>query len=201
MTVDVKKTMFSKADSSHKSFALRCDDLNMKSRATAKLTVYLVDGRGVDIGKCENSDLSFESSAKSVCTVLKNGTVTRKKTGVAVVTVKAPSLAAIKVNVTCGAVSTTSADIKTPTISLRESSAAVTLTCSQKGAEGFVLYRATTKNGAYRKVDEQEVNDSYTLRVEKADKTKTYWYKIKTWRKVSGDIVYSAVSTPVKAVH
>ncbi len=201
MTVQIKRTMFNKADSSHKSFALQCDDLNMKNRASAKLTVYLVDGRGVTIGKCENSDLTIESNAKAVCTVLKNGTVTRKKTGTATLTIKGPGLSAIKVGVTCGAASTTSKEIKTPTLSVRDSKAAVTFTCSQKGAQGFALYRATTKNGAYRRVDEQETDDSYSYRVEKADKTKTYWYKIKTWRKSGGDIVYSAASAPVKVSH
>lgn len=197
MTVEIKKAMFSKADSSHRSFLIQCKDVDMKSRKTAKLKVMLVDKKGVTIGTLNNADLTFKSGTPTILTVLKDGALRQKKTGVSVVTVKAPSLDAIKVNVTCGS-GATALKLAKPTLSVSQTSKTVTLSVTQKAADGFILYRATTKSGAYRKVDEQSASGKYTFKIDVTDDMKTYWYKIKTYAVSTGEVTYSDYSAPVK---
>lgn len=65
-----------------------------------------------------------------------------------------------------------------------------------KGATGYQLYRATSKKGKYKKVATIK-SAKYTDK--KVSRKKTYYYKLRAYRKVKGKVVYSGYSK-VKSV-
>ncbi len=212
-TVDIKKGMFSRVDKSHGAFKLKVNNVNMKTKKNADINVYLYDKYDVKIGKVNPSDLSYTSSNTKVVTVLKNGSLSRKSAGTSTITVKAAGLDAVKCTVTTtgssasnsgkpsGGVTAATIGSATPSFSATAYVGHVTLSTYLKGASGYVLYRSTSKNGSYRKVDEQATTQRWSLKIEKADKTQTYYYKIRAYKNSNGSKVYSEYSAPVKVVH
>lgn len=81
--------------------------MSLKTKTSAQPTVYLYDRYDVQIGKCELEDLTFKSGNTGVFTVLKDGTVKRKKNGTATLTVKADGLDAATCTVTIAALART----------------------------------------------------------------------------------------------
>lgn len=63
-----------------------------------------------------------------------------------------------------------------------------------KIADGYEIYRSTTKNGTYTKVKTITSADTLTWTNTGLSKTKNYYYKIRAYRKVDGRTVYSAYS-------
>ena len=63
-----------------------------------------------------------------------------------------------------------------------------------KGVSGYQVYRASSKNGTYKKVTTrpQKYPDTYTsIRLTSG---KTYYYKIRTYKTVNGKRIYSKFS-------
>ena len=216
LKVEIGKEMYTHADNSHKKFELRCSDVNLKSKSTANLTVNLYDRYDVKIGKCENADLKFKSSNTSLFTVSAEGEVKRKKSGSGTLTITAPGLEDLKVDVTCGsgssssgssgsnaasnAVAVTAATIKDrePELTVTEYSSYTKLSVYVKGASGYVLYRSTSKTGTYSKVDEQATTKRWDVKIQNDDLTRTYYYKVRAYKNSNGKRVYSEYSDPVK---
>lgn len=204
MKVEIAKGMYARADNSHKRFELRVADMNLKTKTSAQPTVYLYDRYDVQIGKCELADLTFKSGNTGVFTVLQDGTVKRKKNGTATLTVKADGLDAASCTVTIGgsgadgAVTAATIGDAQPELALKEYAKHVTLSAYVKGASGYVLYRAASKNGTYTKVDEQATTQRWTQKLAKEDISRTYYYKVRAYKNSNGRRVYSAYSDPVK---
>lgn len=211
--VEIGKTMYTHADNSHKSFELRCSDVNLKTKTSAKLTVNLYDKYDVKIGKCELEDLKFKSSNTSVFTVSAEGEVKRKKSGTGTLTITAPGLEDLKVTVTCGsgssssgssgnsnatAVTATTIKDREPELVATEYSKYTKLSVYVKGASGYVLYRSTSKTGTYSKVDEQATTKRWDYKLMNEDMEKTYYYKVRAYKNSNGKRVYSEYSDPVK---
>lgn len=214
LKVEIGKDMYTHADNSHKRFELRCADVNLKSKSTATLTVNLYDRYDVKIGKCANEDLKFKSSNTSLFTVSAEGEVKRKKSGSGTLTITAPGLEDLKVDVTCGsggsssgsssstsnAVAVTATTIKErePELTVTEYSSYTKLSVYVKGASGYVLYRSTSKTGTYSKVDEQATTKRWDVKIQDDDLTRTYYYKVRAYKNSNGKRVYSEYSDPVK---
>ncbi len=64
------------------------------------------------------------------------------------------------------------------------------------GADGYVLYYSNTKDGSYKKLKTTTAT-SYTH--SKASKSKTYYYKVRAYKTVNGEKIYSSFSTVKKA--
>ena len=66
------------------------------------------------------------------------------------------------------------------------------------GADGYKVYRATKAKGTYKAV--KTINRSYTVKFtnKKLKKGKTYYFKVKAYKKVNGKKVYSGYSKTVK---
>lgn len=204
MKVEIAKGMYARADNSHKRFELRVADMSLKTKTSAQPTVYLYDRYDVQIGKCELEDLTFKSGNTGVFTVLKDGTVKRKKNGTATLTVKADGLDAATCTVTIGSASAngtvtaaTIGDVE-PELALKEYTRHVTLSTYVKGASGYVLYRSASKTGTYTKVDEQATTQRWTQKIEKEDLTRAYYYKVRAYKNSNGKRVYSEYSDAVK---
>ena len=214
LKVEIGKDMYTHADNSHKRFELRCADVNLKSKSTATLTVNLYDRYDVKIGKCANEDLKFKSSNTSLFTVSAEGEVKRKKSGSGTLTITAPGLEDLKVDVTCGsggsssgsssstsnAVAVTATTIKErePELTVTDYSSYTKLSVYVKGASGYVLYRSTSKTGTYSKVDEQATTKRWDVKIQNDDLTRTYYYKVRAYKNSNGKRVYSEYSDPVK---
>ena len=139
----------------------------------------------------------------------------RKKSGSGTLTITAPGLEELKVEVTCGsggsssgssssaagnAVAVTAATIKDrePELTATEYSSYTKLSVYVKGASGYVLYRSTSKTGTYSKVDEQATTQRWDVKIQDDDLTRTYYYKVRAYKNSSGKRVYSEYSDPVK---
>ena len=83
-----------------------------------------------------------------------------------------------------------------PTVTLSKySSSKIKISWKQKaGASGYVIYRATSKNGTYSKI--KTITSGKTVKYinTKRKKGKTYYYKMRTYRTVNGKKIYSAYS-------
>ncbi len=200
--VEIAKGMYSHADNSHRKFELRVEDVSLKTKTSAKPTVYLYDRYGVRIGKCELEDLTFKSGNTSVFTVNQDGTIKKKKNGTATLTVKSSGLEDAQCTVTIGSADAgvtadTIGDVK-PELTAKDYSGHISLSVYVKGASGYVLYRCTTKNGEYRKVDEEATTKKWTVKIEKEDLDRSYYYKVRVYKNSGGKRVYSEYSDPVK---
>ena len=102
-----------------------------------------------------------------------------------------------------GGFSDTLTAVTTPaktTVKTASDSSSVKLTWKKiKGVSGYVVYRATSKKGKYKKIRtlKKASRTTYTNRNLKAGKT--YYYKVRAYRKVKGKKVYGSYSK-VKAV-
>lgn len=68
-----------------------------------------------------------------------------------------------------------------------------------KTATGYEVYQATKKNGKYKKVKTIKKNKVVTCKT-KSLKKKTYFFKVRTYRKVAGKTYYGAFSNVKKVV-
>ncbi|WKA53984.1 InlB B-repeat-containing protein [Planococcus shixiaomingii] len=64
-------------------------------------------------------------------------------------------------------------------------------------ASGYELYRATSKSGTYTKVKTQTSGSSISYTNTSLSKGKTYYYKVRAYRTVSGKKIYSPYTTIV----
>lgn len=204
MSVEIARGMYERADNSHRRFELRVANMNLKTKTSAQPTVYLYDRYDVKIGKCDLEDLTFKSSNTSIFTVNQDGTVKKKKNGSATLTVKAPGLDAATCEVTIGAAASdgsVTADTigdAVPDLSAKAYSNHVSLSVYVKGASGYVLYRATAKNGKYTKVEEKATTSRWTHKLEEDDLQRTYYYKVRAYKNSGGRRIYSEYSEPIR---
>ena len=216
VSVSISPDMYKKADNSHKRFELRVNALNLKNKQTGQPTVYLYDRYGVKIGKCDLSTLSYKSSNTALFTVTADGTVRRKKTGTGTLTITAQGLSSAKCTVTIGsggssssgssssgsqnAAAVTAATIgeRKPELTLKEYTQHAVLSVYVRGASGYVLYRASAKNGNYVKAEEQATTKRWDCRLEAEDMEKTWYYKVRAYKNSNGRRVYSEYSAVVK---
>lgn len=204
ISVEIARGMYERADSSHKRFELRVDDLNLKTKTSAQPTVYLYDRYDVKIGKCELEDLTFKSSSTALFTVQQDGTVKKKKNGVGTLTVKASGLEDAKCTVTIGstasdgAVTASTIGDAVPELTAKEYTRHVNLSVYVKGSSGYVLYRSTSRTGSYTKVAEEATTSRWTHKLDEDDLSRTYYYKVRAYKNSNGKRVYSQYSDPVK---
>ena len=66
-----------------------------------------------------------------------------------------------------------------------------------EGADGYIIYRSTSKNGTYKKI--ATITDASQLSYvnKKLTTGKTYYYQVKAYAHVGESTYYSEASTPV----
>lgn len=67
------------------------------------------------------------------------------------------------------------------------------------GANGYRVYRSTSKDGKYTAIGSTAKNSAVTFLDKKAVTSKTYYYKVRAYRNVSGKKVYGSYSATEKA--
>lgn len=65
------------------------------------------------------------------------------------------------------------------------------------GASGYVIYRATKKNGKYKAVSTLKKGTAVSYTNKKLKKKSTYYYKVRAYKKVGKKTVYGAYSKTV----
>lgn len=88
-----------------------------------------------------------------------------------------------------------------PTISkISVSSSSVKLTWEKvKGATGYVIYRSATENGTYKKIAAVKKSSVTTYTNKNLSSEKTYYYKVKAYRKVNEKNCYGYASSAKRA--
>lgn len=69
-----------------------------------------------------------------------------------------------------------------------------------KGVDGYKVYRATKKNGKYKEIKNINKAKTTSFTNKKVATGKTYYYKVRAYKKVSGKTKYSKYSKAVKGV-
>ena len=91
-------------------------------------------------------------------------------------------------------------NLKAPSISLSTTSKKATTKWSKiTGANGYEVYRATSKDGSYSKVKTITSGSTVSHTDSGLTKGKTYYYKVRAYRTVNGKKVYSSYSS-VKSI-
>lgn len=87
--------------------------------------------------------------------------------------------------------------LEKPTISVKPSKKAATVKITKKvsNATGYEIYRSTKKTKGYKKV---KTTKSLSFKNKKLKSKKTYYYKVRAYKTVSGSKMYSAYTKPVK---
>ncbi|WP_455538673.1 hypothetical protein [Terrisporobacter sp.] len=68
------------------------------------------------------------------------------------------------------------------------------------GASGYEVYRATSKSGKYSKIKTITKNSTVSYINSSLTKNKTYYYKVISYRTVSGKKIYSSYSAASKVI-
>lgn len=66
------------------------------------------------------------------------------------------------------------------------------------GADGYAVYRSTSSGSGYKKIKTIGNGKTVSFRNGKLKQNKTYYYKLKSFRKVNGKTVYSGYSNTIK---
>lgn len=82
----------------------------------------------------------------------------------------------------------------TPTLKVSAAKKSAKLTWNKQSASGYVIYRATSKNGKYKKIATVKSGKTTSYKSGKLKSGKTYYYKIRAYKTVNGEKVYGAYS-------
>ena len=149
---------------------------------------------------------SKNGSYKKIATIGKNSTTTYTKNGLATGKTYYFRIRAYKTigkkkhygsyATTVGTTKTSAPKIKSATAGSKQ---ATVKWNKVSAATGYEVYMATSKNGKYTKIATITKNSTISYRKKGLTKRKTYYFKVRTYRKVNGKNVYSAMSN-IKAV-
>lgn len=82
----------------------------------------------------------------------------------------------------------------TPILKVSAAKKSAKLTWNKQSASGYVIYRATNKNGKYKKIATVKSGKTTSYKNGKLKSGKTYYYKIRAYKTVNGEKVYGAYS-------
>ena len=135
--------------------------------------------------------VKWNTSNKKVAKVSSKGTIKAVAPGKATVTAKTTNGRTAKVTVRVSPVKTSisvKAGKKTATVKYKK----------VKGATKYQIYRATSKNGTYKRIVTRNASKSGTYKDTKLKGKKTYWYKVRSYKLVGDDQILSDFSAPKK---
>ena len=85
---------------------------------------------------------------------------------------------------------------KVPSFTLKTTSKKVTITLtSVNGADGYQIYRATSRRGKYSLIKEFTTEDELLQYINNTTKGRIYYYKVRSYKKVNETKVYSSYSS------
>ena len=185
--VDGRKTAVCRVDVAIDADGLTLSTKKIKLAAgkskTVKATVAPAD--------TTDKTVKWTTSSKKVATVSSKGTIKAVAPGKATVTAKTTNGKTAKVTVRVSPVKTS--------ISVKAGKKSATVKYKKvKGATKYQIYRATSKNGTYKRVVTRSASKCATYKNTKLKAKKTYWYKVRSYKLVGDDKIYSEFSVPKK---
>ena len=96
-----------------------------------------------------------------------------------------------------GTMPVSAAAVKTPAVTSLKKSSSTSATLKWKKvskADGYVIYRSTSRSKGYRKVKTIKNGKTASVRLRNLKQGKTYYFKIKAYRTVNGKKKYSSFS-------
>ncbi|MBQ1407719.1 MAG: Ig domain-containing protein, partial [Eubacterium sp.] len=144
---------------------------------------------------CYSGDMMWTSLDKKVATVDENGVVKAKGVGTTYVVVfELASRQYKKCKVTVSKKMPTSQKIEIAKsrqipklkVTAKKKGKALVKWSKVKGVTGYQIYRATKKNGKYKKVATVKKAKTVKKTVKKLKKGKKYWFKVRTYTKIKG---------------
>lgn len=92
--------------------------------------------------------------------------------------------------------STKVGNLSTPTLKTSATSkSSIKASWSKVSGTGYQLYRATSKSGTYKKVKSISSSSTVSYKNTGLKKSKTYYYKVRAYKKVGNTTIYSSFST------
>lgn len=177
-TVTVKPVLASKITFSTKSVKLAAGQSK-----TVKATVAPAD--------TTDKTVKWTTSSRKVATVSSKGTIKAVTPGKTTVTAKTTNGKAARVTVRVSPVKTS--------ISVKAGKKSTTVKYKKvKGATKYQIYRAVSKNGTYKRVVTRSASKCATYKNTKLKAKKTYWYKVRSYKLVGNEKIYSDFSAPEK---
>lgn len=159
----------------------------LKLRSSKKVTMVVGDSGKLISTNVASSKLTYKTSNKKVATVSKTGKIKPVSAGVAKITVKAKDGSGsvkVKVTVNPGKVKGVSAtEVSNTSIKVSWKKA--------KNVTGYEVYQSTSANGTYKKVATVK---SASTTFNNLAPSKTYYYKVKAYRKVGSKKYVSELS-------
>lgn len=135
--------------------------------------------------------VKWTTSSRKVATVSSKGTIKAVAPGKTTVTAKTTNGKTAKVTVRVSPVKTSisvKAGKKSATVKYRK----------VKGATKYQIYRAKSKNGTYKRIVTRSASKCGTYKDTKLKGKKTYWYKVRSYKLVGNEKIYSDFSAPKK---
>lgn len=167
----VCKVTVNAADVQADSVSLNVSSLKMETGDTSRLTATVLPANTTD------KSVTWKSSNDAVAAVASDGTVTALKRGTATITATTANgkTASCKVTITLAAPVVKVADTTTWKVKLKWAKV--------PGADKYVVYRATKKNGKYKKIG---TTTSTFYRNYKLTANKKYYYKVVSYDSRAG---------------
>lgn len=135
--------------------------------------------------------VKWTTSSRKVAKVSSKGTIKAVAPGKATVTAKTVNGKAARVTVRVSPVKTS--------ISVKAGKKSATVKYKKvKGATKYQIYRAASKNGTYKRVVTRSASKCATYKNTKLKAKKTYWYKVRSYKLVGNEKIYSDFSAPKK---
>lgn len=135
--------------------------------------------------------VKWTTSSRKVAKVSSKGTIKAVAPGKATVTAKTVNGKAARVTVRVSPVKTS--------ISVKAGKKSATVKYKKvSGATRYQIYRATSKNGTYKRIVTRNASKSGTYKDTKLKGKKTYWYKVRSYKLVGDDQILSDFSAPKK---
>ena len=135
--------------------------------------------------------VKWTTSSRKVATVSSKGTIKAVAPGKTTVTAKTTNGKAARVTVRVSPVKTC--------ISVKAGKKSATVKYKKvKGAAKYQIYRAASKNGTYKRVVTRSASKCATYKNTKLKAKKTYWYKVRSYKLVGNEKIYSDFSAPKK---
>ena len=135
--------------------------------------------------------VKWATSSRKVATVSSKGTIKAVAPGKTTITAKTTNGKTAKVTVRVSPVKTS--------ISVKAGKKSATVKYKKvKGATRYQVYRATSKNGTYKRIVTRNASKCGTYKDTKLKGKKTYWYKVRSYKLVGNEKIYSDFSAPKK---
>lgn len=204
--ITVKSAVDSKVKAEYIVIVARTETVESAKPAYVELSnkqIVLTPGKTTDLqpkvypAYAKDTSLTFTSDNAEVASVNEKGVVTAKAAGAAVITAVANGDKSVKQVCT---ITVNPNKVKQVKAARVKKSKKVKITWKKSdSADGYIIYRATTKKGTYKAIKTVKKVTKTSHVDKKAKKNKTYYYKVQAYKNAGGQKLTGSLSAAKKA--